>query len=147
MQDRPDASELLDAIANLLESDVLPALSGPLQHQVRVAGNLARILEREARLAPALDDRERELLADVLGVDANGADTRTLSAGLAERLRTSTDEDLEQRAWPALLEIVRGKLAVNKPGYDTFDFGDEVEIADEVEIGDEVEIADEASRT
>ena len=126
MQDRPDASELLDAIANLLENDVLPALAGPLQHQVRVAGNLARILEREAKLAPGLDTREHDLLAGLLGADPASAETSALSARLADRLRTSSDDALERRAWSALLEIVRGKLAVNKPGYDAFDFADEL---------------------
>ena len=30
------------------------------------------------------------------------------------------------RAWKALLEIVRGKLAIAKPGYGDFDFADEL---------------------
>ena len=114
-------------MADLLEKEVLPALSGPLQHQVRVAGNLARILEREARLAPALEAREVELLRAVLGEDADGRDAASLSAALTERLDGDADESLEARAWPALLEIVRGKLAIAKPGYDDFDFAEELE--------------------
>ena len=50
MLDRPNASELLETIAELLGDEVLPATSGLLQHKVRVAANLCRILDREARL-------------------------------------------------------------------------------------------------
>ncbi len=80
MQDRPTAQELLATIAELLEGEVLQSLEGegPLQHQVRVAGNLSRILGRE-------------------------------------------------RAWAALVEIVRAKLAITKPGHDAYDFTAELE--------------------
>ena len=30
------------------------------------------------------------------------------------------------RSWPALIEIVRGKLSINKPGHDRYDFSTEV---------------------
>ena len=36
------------------------------------------------------------------------------------------DEALEARAWPVLLEIVRGKLAIAKPGHDEYDFDPEM---------------------
>ena len=63
MQYRPDAAELLDAIASLLEGDVITAVPPHLQHQVRVSANLCRILQREATLAPGNDAAERERLA------------------------------------------------------------------------------------
>ncbi len=125
MQDRPNASELLAAIAELLEGDALAATSGPLQHQIRVAGNLCRILEREARLGAAQEEREAALLAQVLGEAAGGRDARALSAALVARL-DGADAALERRAWAALVEIVRGKLAIAKPGHDDFDFREEV---------------------
>jgi len=126
MQDRPTASELLDAIADLLEREVLPAVQGPLQHQVRVAGNLARILGREVRLGPALDARERALLAVALGEEAGERTTRELSAALAARLDArDPDPGIEARSHAALLEIVRGKLSIDKPGYDAYDFAGE----------------------
>lgn len=127
MQDRPTAEQLLETIANLLEGDVLDATSGPLKHQVRVAGNLCRILAREVVQGPAGEARESELLAGVLGVAAGGRDAAALSAELALRLRDADDPALEARAWPALVEIVRGKLAVNKPGHDQYDFEAELD--------------------
>ncbi len=125
MQDRPTASELLATIADLLEGEVLAATKGGLQHQVRVAGNLCRILEREARLGAAHEAREVELLAGVLGEPASGRDARALSAALVLRLGAGHDPALERLAFPALLEIVRGKLAIAKPGHDDYDFAGE----------------------
>jgi hypothetical protein len=127
MQDRPTASELLEAIADLLEKEVLPATQGGLQHQVRVAGNLCRILEREARLGAVQDAREIELLANALGEAPGGRDALALSRALVARLDAGHDPALERRAFRALAEIVRGKLAVAKPGHDAWDFGAELD--------------------
>jgi hypothetical protein len=125
MQDRPTASELLATIADLLEGDVLAATKGGLQHNVRVAGNLCRILEREAQLGAAHEAREVALLASVLGEDARGRSARELNTALVARLDAGHDAALEERAFPALLEIVRGKLAIAKPGHDDYDFAGE----------------------
>jgi hypothetical protein len=111
----------LTDIADLLEREVVPVLSGPLQHQVRVAGNLCRIIERELALGEAAEDREVELLAGLLG-DRAGGDAAALNQQLADRLREGVDEGFERAVWPALVEIVRGKLAVAKPGHDSYDF-------------------------
>ncbi len=126
MQDRPTASELLATIADLLEGDVLEATQGGLKHQVRVAGNLCRILEREAELGAAHEAREVELLAGVLGEPARGRDARALSAALVARLDAGADIALERRAFSALLAIVRSKLAIAKPGHDDYGFGPEL---------------------
>jgi hypothetical protein len=129
MQDRPTARELLETIGDLLQGDLLAATSGPLKHQVRVAGNLCRVLERELDQQPDNDTRATQGIADVLGSDPGGASLEELNRELANRLRTPLDPnataaelELERRAWPVLLEIVRGKLAVNKPGHDAYDY-------------------------
>ncbi len=128
MQDRPTAAELLEAIAELLEKQVLPAIQGPLQHQVRVAGNLARILEREARLLPELDASEASLLRGVLGEEDDDRDLADLSRALVRKLDSEdVDAVLERKSHAALLEIVRGKLSIDKPGYDTYDFAEELD--------------------
>lgn len=122
MQDRPTAAELLETLADLLEKQVLPATQGPLRHQVRVAGNLCRILEREARLGGVQDEREIELLREALGTDVRGTDPLALTQQLADALKLGKDPGLERRAWRTLVEIVRGKLAIAKPGHDAYDF-------------------------
>jgi uncharacterized membrane protein len=127
VQDRPTASELLEAIADLLERELLPATSGGLQHRVRVAGNLCRILEREARLGAAHDAREIELLAGALGEAPGSRGGEQLSRALVARLDAGHDPALERRAFRALALIVRGKLAIAKPGHDGWDFRAELD--------------------
>ncbi|MFE3188153.1 hypothetical protein ACFXHA_04035 [Nocardia sp. NPDC059240] len=53
MQYRPTAPELLTALADLLETTLLPALPPDLRHQARVGAHLARMLERELTLDTA----------------------------------------------------------------------------------------------
>lgn len=125
MQDRPTAAELLETIAELLERDVLGAVEGPLKHQVRVAGNLCRILARESLRGAEHEARTLEQLRELLGTGDDGRDAVALSRALVERLDGS-DIELERRAWPVLLDVVRGKLGVNKPGHDAYDFAGEV---------------------
>ncbi|MEV6655477.1 DUF6285 domain-containing protein [Nocardia fluminea] len=94
MQNQPPAAELLESLAELLESTLLPALPPALQHRARVGANLARIVRREIDLAPAARRHEHELL------DA-AADEHAL--------------------WQALVEVVRADLAITKPGYDSWE--------------------------
>lgn len=115
MRDRPTASELLITIADTLDADVVPAAAGPAAHQARVAANLCRIIERELRLGPAADEAARTDLVELLG-SPGGADLTELTTELDGRLAAG-DPDLERRAWPVLVSIVRNKLAIDKPGY------------------------------
>ncbi len=124
MQDRPTAEELLADIAALLDDEVLPVLDGGVQHHVRVAANLCRVVEREVRLGPALAAEEEELLRALLPAAPASADITELHRRLAAAIRAGEVDDEAARA--ALLTITRGKLAVNKPGYGDFDFAGEV---------------------
>jgi hypothetical protein len=110
MQYRPTAAELLSALATLLDDILLPALPPGLQHQARVGGNIARILEREQLLGPAAGEHERELLADAIGV--------TDPAELARMLREGVEPDAESAAWSALVAVARDDLSIAKPGYE-----------------------------
>jgi len=131
VQDRPTAAELLAEIADALEGDVLHALTGPLQHSVRVAGNLARIVQRELELGPAADAREHAALSVLLtstrAEPAQRSKERTiedLSAEVAARIR-SGDVNFGREAWPVLVAIAKDKVAIVKPGHDSYDFADE----------------------
>ncbi len=127
MHDRPDAAELLEAIADLLEREVIAATEGGLQHRVRVAGNLCRILEREMQLGPEIEAREREALVSLLGPHAAGErDLRELNRLLMARFDAGADPSFERRAWQVLLAITRDKLRIVKPGHDDYDFAAEV---------------------
>lgn len=118
MQYRPSAEELLSAIAELLENELLPALPEALKHKCRVAANLARILEREQRLGAESAVREHEQLVTLLG---SQSDSVTLSTELAERIRTDDDPSFQRSAWNTLVAITRGDLAIAKPGHDRWE--------------------------
>lgn len=120
MQFRPDNTELLADIASLLEDSVIEAVSGPLQHQVRVAANLARIVEREAELGPPAADRERERLVALVG---NGDDLVGLRQRLCDHLMgpdTISGPELSS-IYGALVSTIRDDLAISKPGYDAWE--------------------------
>jgi hypothetical protein len=123
MQHEPSPEELLAAIAELLDDQLLPALPDDLKHRCRVAANLARILEREQRLGPGAAARERARLAVLLDVpaagviDAGAGDAVDLSRRLAERIRVDDDPGFQRRAWEALVAIARDDLAIAKPGH------------------------------
>jgi len=119
MHDRPNAAELLEAIAISLETEIMPALAGGLEYRARVAVNLARILERELQLGPAALAREQALIEALVGP---GESLLELNTRLAVRLRSGdADPDFERRAHAALVEIARAKLAIARPGYAIYD--------------------------
>lgn len=115
MQYRPTAGELLSAIAELLEEELLPALPEALRHKCRVAANLARIIEREQGLGAGAAAREHQRLVALVGSDG---EVPTLAAELAERLRIDDDDPVfQERAWESLVAVARDDLAIAKPGH------------------------------
>lgn len=111
---RPTLVELLEAVREHLERKVQPALSDALAYENRVAINVLKILEREARDAPDALVRGTERLQRLLGRDA---DPTQLNAELCERIAhgdfdTRTDELFEHLYLSAL-----DKLAIDNPRY------------------------------
>ncbi len=118
MKYRPDDAELLDAISALLEDEVMPAVGPGLQHKVRVAANLARILQRQQALEPAALEKERRGLAALLG---HTGELRDLRAELDRRLREKDASLGEDEVWDVLVAVARDDLAAAKPGYDAWE--------------------------
>jgi Domain of unknown function (DUF6285) len=114
MQDRPTAVELLEAVREFLERDVMPATEGRVRFHSRVAVNALGMLERELRLGPELDAAERDRLAALLGHDA---DLAALTAKLAGRIRDGSLDDRRDEVVDAVRESVRAKLLVANPDY------------------------------
>ena len=117
MQQRPTAAELLADISALL-TQVIDVVPDPQKHQVRVAANLAGIVEREVTLGPGNDDNERHRLAALLD-EGSDTDLSTLRAQLLARLADPSplDPDESLAIYDVLLETVRADLAISKPGY------------------------------
>lgn len=122
MQYRPTAAELLRDISALLSDEVLDQVSVEVQHKVRVAANIAQILEREVQLAGANAERELDTTRDLLGLPpSDAAPLAELRARLADALRAGelpgrSDDDV----WHALVQIARDDLAISKPGHDSW---------------------------
>jgi hypothetical protein len=120
VQPRPTASELLTVVAQVLDDQIVPALDGPAQHHARVAASLVAIVERELRLGPAADEREREAIRGLLDDDRDDGDLHALRARLSAALRAgmADDEATSARVWAILLAAARDDLAISKPGHD-----------------------------
>jgi len=95
--DRPDAHELLGAVAQYLIEDLLPHVPQEQRFGVRIAANSCAIAAREAAEHVPNREPQREL-------------ARAIRAG-------EHDRDWEQTV-AAVREEVRGKLAVAHPGWD-----------------------------
>jgi len=114
MVDRPDAATLLRAMARTLTDDVMPATQGGAQHAARVVANLCRILEREWLAGGEAEEATSRAMAALLDRPELGADW---AEALDARLRSS-DEAFDARARTLLLDDVRRRLDINRPGYD-----------------------------
>jgi hypothetical protein len=126
MQDRPTAAELLATIGDYLDGEVLPNVNGTLRYHTLVAANLVKMLQRESERYPAAASAEVARLQALLGSDE--PDLGELNRVLHERLLSAEDlgAEFEAACWDALHASVRDKLAINKPGYDSYDMATEV---------------------
>jgi hypothetical protein len=106
--DAPTAVELLEAVREWLDREVVAATDGRLRFHARVAANVIGMVERELELGGA-QEVAHQLRLDQLGV----ADDAELAAAI--RRREFDDRAEELRA--LLTQAVRDKLAVANPGY------------------------------
>ncbi len=125
MNDRPDAVELLNAVRDFVEDELVPRLSGRERYHARVAANVVAIVAREIeseedqllsewrRLGALLDDpapapaRRRELRDGI----------RARSELLVERIRAGGADGgvFREAALSHLRHTVADKLVVASP--------------------------------
>jgi hypothetical protein len=98
MQDRPDAPELLAAVAQYLFEDLLPEVPREQRFHVRVAANCCAIVAREWD-------------ADV------GRPDRAAQRELAEAIRSGSRDDRWDETVESVRDEVKAKLAVAHPGW------------------------------
>jgi hypothetical protein len=106
--DVPTAAQLVEAVREFLERDVMAATEGRVQFHTRVAINALNMVQRELEVGPAQAAAHRESLAR-LGV----AD----EAALAAAIRSGTLDDRRSEVLETLRETVRAKLEVANPRY------------------------------
>ena len=114
LHDRPTASELVAAVREYLERDVMAATEGRVAFHARVAVNVLGMVERELELGAAQDAEEHDRLVALLGRPGS---VRELTETLARGIR----DDTLDVPWSELVEAVRGtvraKLEVANPRY------------------------------
>jgi hypothetical protein len=106
--DVPSAPELLDAVREFLESEVIPHTEGRRRFEARVAANVVAMVKREMILGPAQSAAHAERLHR-LGVTDDRALARAIRSG---KLDKRGDEVLA-----AVRAAVADKLRVTNPTY------------------------------
>lgn len=123
MQPRPDTVELLIAVREFFETEIVPTLSDArLKFRTLVAINALGILEREHQLEQGFLRAELTELSDLLGLDAPIPDSlealrlavTKLNSDLAERIRAG---DAPLATFEALKRAAVSKLRVASPMY------------------------------
>lgn len=106
--DSPSAAELVEAVREWLERDVMPTLKGSLQFHSRVAVNVLAMVQREIESGPAQEVAHGERLASLGATD---------DAELASRIRSGEFDDELVNVLRVLRASVEDKLAVANPQY------------------------------
>ena len=127
MQDRPTPVELLEAAADFVDREIVPAIEGARQFQARVVANVMRIVAREIQNEDPAARIEVKALARLLGRDAPHLhsldDLRKASASMGEELSARIRAgDADSGSWRAeVLSVVRqsveDKLRIANPRY------------------------------
>ena len=127
MQDRPTSIELLEAAADFVDRELVPAIEGARQFQARVVANVMRIVAREIQMEDPAVRVEVKALARLLGRDAPHLhsldDLRKASASMGEELSARIRAgDADSGSWRAqVLSVVRqsveDKLRIANPRY------------------------------
>lgn len=128
MQDKPTATELLDALAVFLRDEVAPRLDGGLRFKALVGANVAGIVSREIALGAHQERAQHERLKTLLGADGAKATAPAEDEDIASCVRTLSTElcrridagDADTGPWrhevlAHLRKTVEEKLAIDNP--------------------------------
>ncbi len=124
MQDRPTSRELLDSVAQFLDSELIPTLNDPrLKFRARVAANVLTIVSREVELSDAQLRAERERLVTLLNESALTDDVRgdveRMTRALARRIRAGDADEgtFHDAVFAHVEQTVIEKLQIANPRY------------------------------
>lgn len=116
-QDRPNASQLLLAVRDLIEKQLLPESQGGRAFQLRVAANVLGVVERELRLAPASDAQEHVRLVALLGPDWAERPLPELERELCARIRDGRLDSCHDEVIAFARALTNDKLQIANPSY------------------------------
>ena len=113
--DRPDAEELVGAVAQWLASDLAPGLEAGPRFQAMVAAQGLAIAARELALGHEHEALDREQLGALL---ADRRESEDVVAALATAIAAGDFDERLDAVAVVLGEHVKRKLAIARPGYD-----------------------------
>ncbi|MCU1450248.1 MAG: hypothetical protein JWP02_2418 [Acidimicrobiales bacterium] len=106
--DVPSAVQLLEAVREFLERDVMSATEGRVRFHTRVAVNVLAMVERELALGPSQAEAHRLALEGLSVAD---------DAELAATIRDGSLDERRAEVLEVLRQTVRAKLEVSNPRY------------------------------
>ncbi len=106
--DVPTAQQLVEAVREWLEREVLTGTTGRMQFQARVAVNVLAMVERELELGPSQVEAHESRLAELGARD---------EADLARMIRSGELDAEPLRVRELVWDSVRDKLRVANPKY------------------------------
>ena len=114
MQDAPDHTEILAAVAALMRETIMPLLSGHPSYQLRVAANALDLVGRQIALQPKFDAIERQRLQALLSRDGSLEDlNHALCEAIERHTITLETPGVAEHLWATTM----AKLAVDQPSY------------------------------
>lgn len=106
--DAPTSIELLEAVREWIDRELIPSTDGRIRFHARVASNVLAMVEREIELGPAHAVAHEARLARLGVVD---------DVELAAAIRNRRFDDRADELRSLLAESVADKLAVANPRY------------------------------
>lgn len=117
MQDQPNATELLEAVAQFLREKVMPQLDAHAAYHARVSANALDIVRRELELGRAAEAKAQARLSAILGRDGDLAElNRELCARITAGEIDLSTPGLKTHLWATTLD----KLRIDQPSYASF---------------------------
>lgn len=117
MRIQPDGINLLDTVANMLRTEVVPLVPAEQQYALRMALNAIGIAQRQLANGDAAEQQEQALLSKLLAVKG---DHGQLTQLLAKKIRAGAaqGDTKESKAWRALLwQLILQRVKESAPRY------------------------------
>ncbi len=115
--DRPNATELMDAIRLHLDEELRPELSGKAAYDLRIASNLLTILKRELKLGPEAAECAKLRLENLLHMQAS---LDELNTELSERIRKRELDSKDSNLLAHLRQTTMDRLNIDNPRYSAY---------------------------
>ena len=117
MQDEPTPTELIQAVADFLRTEIAPAIKGYNAFKLRVGINALDLVTRQLAQEGPSDAAEAGRLKQLLGTDGS---VMELNRALAERIAKGEVDlqtpGLAEHLWQTTMD----KLAVDQPNYASY---------------------------